>query len=66
MYKREAKRDLTFLQKDFEHPYTSYHVIDYFKKMYPDNYAFKCETMLEMTPEQFKEYAIRKELFDNK
>ena len=66
MYKRDAKSDLTFLQKDFEHPYTSYHVIDYFKKMYPDNYAFKCETMLEMTAEQFKEYTIRKELFDNK
>ena len=66
MYKRETKRDLTFIQKDFKHPYTSSHIVDYFKKMYPDNYADKCEVMLEMTPEQFKEYAIRKEQFDNK
>ena len=66
MYKRETKRDLTFIQKDFKHPYTSSHIVDYFKKMYPDNYADKCEVMLEMTPEQFKEYAIRKEQFDNR
>ena len=66
MYKKEAKRDLKFLQKDFEHPSTSDHIIDYFKKMYPENYADKCETMLEMTPELFKEYAIKKEQFDNK
>lgn len=66
MYKGEAKRDLTFIQKDFEHLYTSSHIVDYFKKIYPDNYADKCEVMLEMTPEQFKEYAIRKEQFDNR
>jgi hypothetical protein len=66
MYKREAKRDLTFIHRDFEHPYTSAHIVEYFKKMYPDNYADKCEVMLEMTPEQFKEYAIRKEQFDNR
>jgi hypothetical protein len=66
MYKRETKRDLTFIQKDFEHPNTSSHIVDYFKKMYPDNYADKCEVMLEMTPEQFREYAIRKEQFDNR
>jgi len=51
MYKRQTNRDLTFLQKDFEHPYTSYQIIDYFKNKYPDNYADKCETMLEMTSE---------------
>jgi hypothetical protein len=66
MYKRQTNRDLTFLQKDFEHPYTSYQIIDYFKNKYPDNYADKCETMLEMTSEQFKEYSIRKEQFENR
>ena len=34
MYKRETKRDLTFIQKDFEHPYTSSKIVDYFKKIY--------------------------------
>jgi hypothetical protein len=66
MYKRQTNRDLTFLQKDFEHPYTSYQIIDYFKNKYPDNYADKCESMLEMTSEQFKEYSIRKEQFENR
>ncbi len=66
MYKRQANRDLTFLQKDFEHPYTSYHIIDYFKNKYPDNYADKCESMLEMTTEQFAEYLLRKEQFENR
>jgi hypothetical protein len=66
MYKRETKRDLTFIQKDFENPYTSSKIVDYFKKMYPDNYATRCEVMLGMTPDQFKEYNIRKEQFDNR
>jgi len=66
MYKRETKRDLTFIQKDFEHPSTSSQIVEYFKKIYPDNYADKCEVMLGMTPEQFKEYAISKEQFDNR
>jgi hypothetical protein len=65
MYKKEANRDLKFIRKDFAHPYTSSHIVDYFKKMYPENYADKCEVMLDMTPDQFKEYAIRKEQFDN-
>lgn len=66
MYKRQTKRDLTFIQKDFEHPYTSSHIVNYFKKMYPDKYAARCEVILGMTPEQFQEYSIRKEQFDNR
>jgi hypothetical protein len=66
MYEREKNRDLTFLDKDFEHPYTSHRIIDYFKRKYPDIYAEKCEWMLGMTSEEFKEYVLRKEQFDNK
>lgn len=66
MYKREKNRDLTFLQKDFEHPYTSYQIIDFFKKLYPSKYAEKCEVMLGMTQDEFRIYAERKEQFDNK
>ena len=66
MYKRETKRDLTFIQKDLDHPYTSSHIVDYFKKMYPDNYADKCEALLEMTQDQFKEYEKRKQEYDNR
>jgi len=65
MYKREKNRDLTFISKDFEHPYTSSQIIDYFKSTYPDNYAPKCEIMLDMTPEKFQEFAKNKEQFDN-
>lgn len=66
MYKRETNRDLTFLQKDFEHPYTSDTIVDYFKKKHPDNYVSQCEIMLNMTTEQIREYVIRKEQFDNR
>jgi len=66
MYKRETNRDLTFIEKDFEHPYAFYAIVDYFKKRYPDNYIAKCEIMLNMTTEQTKEYIIRKEQFDNR
>jgi hypothetical protein len=66
MYEREKNRDLTFLEKDFEHPYTSHRIIDYFKRKYPEIYAEKCEWMLGMTSEEFKEYLLRKEQFDNR
>jgi hypothetical protein len=66
MYEREKNRDLTFLQKDFEHPYTSYQIIDFFKNLYPGKYAEKCEIMLGMTQDEFRVYAERKEQFDNK
>lgn len=66
MYKRETNRDLTFLQKDFDQPYTSSIIFDFFEKNYPDNYSEKCELLLGMTSEQFKEYAISKEEFDNR
>ncbi len=66
MYKRETNRDLTFIQKVFEHPYTSDAILDYFKNKYPDNYIMKCEVMLNMTTEQVREYVIRKDQFDNR
>ncbi|MEO6978890.1 MAG: hypothetical protein ABI113_10950 [Mucilaginibacter sp.] len=66
MYKREKNRDLTFLPKDFEHPTTSYLIINYFKKQYPDNYADKCELLLNMSSDQFSEYMKFKRQFDNK
>jgi hypothetical protein len=65
MYPKEKNRDLTFLQKDFEHPNTAYAIISYFKKKYHDSYSKKCEILLEMTKEEFREYDIRKEQFDN-
>jgi len=66
MYKKKKNRDLAFLVKDFKHPSTSYHIIDYFKNKYPANYADKCEIILEMTSEQFKKYLTSKEQFQNK
>jgi hypothetical protein len=66
MYKKEKNRDLTFLQKDLEHPYTSYAIINYFKRKYHDNYAEKCETLLQITKEEFSEYEKSKEQFDNR
>jgi hypothetical protein len=65
IYKRETNRDLTFMQKDFEHPYTLDTIVDYFKSQYPNNYIDKCQVMLNMTTVQVKDYVIRKEQFDN-
>ena len=66
MYKKERNRDLTFLQKDFDHPYTSYQIIDYFISTYPDNYSNYCETMLDMTHDEFQDYLEKKKQFDNR
>ena len=66
MYNREIKRDLTFIEKDFEHPYTSDAIVNYFKSKYPDNFSGKCEIMLDMNPDELQKYIIRKEQFDNR
>jgi hypothetical protein len=66
LYKREKNRNLTFVEKDFEHISTSYHIIDSFKRKYPENYSEKCESMLGMNKEQFTEFEKKKKQFDNK
>ena len=63
MYQREKNRDLTFLQKDFEHPCTADKIISYFKTTYPDNYVDKCEIMLDMSLDKFKEYEKNRQAF---
>lgn len=65
MYKREKNRDLTFIKKDFEHPYTLDTIISYFKSAYPKQYADKCEIMLNMSSDKFKKYEKeRQEFYD--
>ncbi len=63
MYKRESKRDLTFRDKDFEHPYTKDKIIEYFKNKYPFDYSVKCETILRMSTEKFNEYEKNRQDF---
>lgn len=66
MYKREANRDLAFLQNDFESTGTIHTVIGYFQNMYPENYEEKCEVMLGMSNTKLKEAVISKYHYDNK
>ena len=66
MYKREANRDLTFLQKDFDSTDTVHTIIGYFQNVYPDNYEDKCEVMLAMTNAELKDAVIRKFQYDTK
>ena len=66
MYKREANRDLTFLQNDFDSTGTIHTVIGYFQNMYPENYEDKCEVMLGMSNAKLKEAVISKYQYDNK
>ena len=63
-YKKEKYRDLTFQRKDFNHPYTDYKIMAYFKNKYPLDYASRCEIMLNLAPEKFREYELQKEQFD--
>ena len=55
MYEKEKNRDLTFLHKDFDHPRTTDLIVQFFKEKYPDTYSAKCEAILNMSPEKFKE-----------
>ncbi|MES2778206.1 MAG: hypothetical protein V4722_28780 [Bacteroidota bacterium] len=66
MYKTEANRDLTFLQKDFDSIDTIHAVIGYFQNMYPDNYEDTCEVMLGMSNAKLKEVVIQKYWYDTK
>jgi hypothetical protein len=65
MYAKEKKRDLTFLQKDFNNLSTADTIVSYFKTTYPNSYTDKSETMLDMTADEFKEFEkSRKAFFD--
>lgn len=66
MYKREANRDLTFLQKDFDNTDTIHTVIGYFQNTHPDNYEEKCEVMLGMSNSKLKETVLQKYQYDTK
>lgn len=63
IYRREKNRDLKFLHKDFNHPYTSDEIISYFKGAYPKNYSSKCEIMLDMSTNKFKDYEKNRQAF---
>lgn len=66
MYLKEKNRNLTFIERDFDNITTSYLIVDYFKKSYPDNYELKSRTLLGMTSIEFKEFEHTKDLFDNR
>jgi hypothetical protein len=56
MYKFEKNRDLTFLVDDFDSVGTHDIILRYFMKRYPQNYAIKCQFILNMTETEFKEF----------
>lgn len=63
LYEKEKNRDLTFLEKDFNHPSTSDTVISYFKSTYPKKYASKSAAFLGMTLDQFEQHEKNRQLF---
>jgi hypothetical protein len=63
MYVKEKKRDLTFLQKDFNNLSTADTIVSYFKTTYPNSYTDKSETMLDMTADEFKEFEKNRKAF---
>lgn len=64
-YEKEKNRDLTFLPKDFNHPYTYDLVNQYFKNKYPADYAGKCADMLGMSVAEFLKYEYDRADFYN-
>jgi hypothetical protein len=56
LYEEEKNNDLSFREKDFDHPGTIDTVIAHFKWAYPKQYAPYCQTYLGMTNHQFHEY----------
>lgn len=62
---KEKDRDLTFLPKDFSHPYTYDIVIQYFKSKYPTDYAGKCAVMLGLQVENLLKYEYDRADFYN-
>jgi hypothetical protein len=59
IHKKQQHRDLTFLEKDFDHPYTEYAVIDYFRENCPEDYITRCATIWNMTIEEAENYINR-------
>jgi hypothetical protein len=55
-YEKEKNRDLTFLDKDFDHPNTYDKVIQFFKNKYPREYAAKCAILLGKTADELLKY----------
>lgn len=56
IYEKEKNRDLTFLEKDFTHPYTYDRVIQFFRNKYPADYADKCAALLAMASDEVLKY----------
>jgi hypothetical protein len=66
IYPKERKRDLKFLTEDFEHPQTYDLIIDFFRKKYPEGYSEKCELLMNMTPEKFRDYEKSRRFFHDR
>lgn len=62
---KEKDRNLTFLTKDFNHPYTYDVVIQYFRNKYPNEYAGKCADLLGMPVDKFLKYEYDRAAFYN-
>lgn len=56
IYEKEKDRNLTFLSKDFDHPFTYDIIIQYFKNKYPNDYAGKCSGMLDIPADKLLKY----------
>ncbi len=65
LYEKEKNRDLTFLDKDFTHPYTYDRVIQFFKNKYPKDYGDKYAVMLGITAIEVLKYEADRHDFYN-
>ena len=61
----EKDRDLTFLPKDFGHANTRDILLQYFKRKYPEDYADKCASILDMPAADLLKYEYNNNEFYN-
>ncbi len=66
MYKKERERNLRFLSTDFTSSSSSDEIIRYLKKRYPTNYSQQCQSLLGLTPNEFKVIEERRNNYLNK
>lgn len=65
MYEKDKNRDLTFLDKDFNHPNTYDKIIHHFKYKYPNDYAEKCAVLMGKSKEEVLQYEANTNDFYN-
>ncbi|MGB4959138.1 MAG: hypothetical protein WBO36_06645 [Saprospiraceae bacterium] len=65
IYEKYKDKDLTFLNKDYTHPYTYDLIINYFRLKYPEDYIKIAAAMINKSPSEVLKYKTDRDDFYN-